>query len=584
MKEYLVKSSSKVIGPFSEEELIDLLIHNQISLLDEIKKPYSRWIYLREDKHFREVIERVRQQIDQLKDDTEGATLTFTATKRVSDDLTPTPIGRHTPVIQSDAAEIQALKTKHSEALKEIKNATERNAQADLYRNHIEPLSPTPNPVQWKSFAIAALVVLLMGYLFFNRILHREEENPQSQFFKAMALKQNQMAMSSYQAMTTQERMNVKVQKMVLPLMANFDKGNLEVKDSLMQLLQSVDDKKEKSVFANSIGLSYLHEQNWNEATRYFEAAVKYDVNNPAPLINLATHKLLTGNPSLALEDYRRLLRSSMFTENGVFANTLYKSYLQFSFIHAFYKTYSPLDLQARQKGYAVYRADLESIGQGFEKQYFLSFEVNYFMFLIHLEFLQSAVEQQFRNLLRNTLSEGSHFYKSPDLFWEMADWKSMRDYCDQTSIKSLQVSLFKTLCYLRSNQETDAERNIKENILQFPKEKDAMLTYAVYLQKVGKYDEAKAQTDVILKSEPSHRLAQWVQSAICVEAARESCSAKVLREILKANYGNIASWVDLFRLDGEKVKYEFPLENLNAIDRQTYLPYIEVVIKDKAR
>ncbi|MFN8945321.1 MAG: hypothetical protein ACK5WZ_11950, partial [Pseudobdellovibrionaceae bacterium] len=67
MKEYLVKSSSKVMGPFSEEELVELLIHNQISLLDEIKKPYSRWIYLREDKHFREVIEKVRNQIDQTK-------------------------------------------------------------------------------------------------------------------------------------------------------------------------------------------------------------------------------------------------------------------------------------------------------------------------------------------------------------------------------------------------------------------------------------------------------------------------------------------------------------------------------------
>lgn len=583
MKEYLVKSSSKVIGPFSEEELVELLINNQISLLDEIKKPYSRWIYLREDKHFREVIERVRKQIDQLKDDTEGSTLNLTATKRISDELTPTPVGRHIPVIQTDEAEIKALKAKHSEVLKEIKNATERNAHSEnISRSNAETVRIPPAGGQWKNIAIAAAIVVLVGYFFLTRVQNKEEENPQSQFFKAMALKQNQMAMSSYQAMTTQERINVKVKKMVLPLMANFDKGNLEVKDSLLQLLQSVDDKKEKSIFANSIGLSYMHEKKWDEAARYFDSAMKYDANNPAPSLNLIAIKQLTGKAGAALEEYRRLLHSNAYAEGGVLANTLYKSYLQFNLVHAFYTTYSALDMQARQKGYDSFSADLESIGRTFDQQYYLSFEVNYFMFLIHLEFIQSNVEQQFRSLFRNALSDGSLFYRSPDLYWEMADWKSMRDECDHTSFKSLQVSLFKTLCYLKSNQETDAERNIKENILQFPKEKDAMLTYAVYLQKVGKYDEAKAQTDLILKNEPNHRLAQWVQSAICIEAAWEGCSAKALREILKAKYGNIANWVDLFRLDGEKVKYEFPLETLNATDRQTYLPYIEIVIQEK--
>ena len=583
MKEYLVKSSSKVIGPYSEDEIIDLLLGNHISLLDEIKQPHGRWIYLREDKHFRDVIDRVRSQIDQMKDDTEGSTLTGINTKRISDELTPTPMPRQVPVIATEEETVPQPQTKRVEKIKEIRNATEKVKAPDSSASN---RSAIKQKSQYRNVVFTGMLVLAAVVLYFVYSARREAngENPQDRFFRALALKQNQSALSSYHAMNTQDRLSIKVKKAALPLLANFDKGNLETRDALLQLIQSVDDRKEKSIFANSVGISFLHEQKWDEANRYFDSAMKYDSYNPAPLINMATVKVLTGQYSQAMELYRQMLLSSIYTAGGAQANSPYKTYVQYGFVYSFLKQYLHQDFAERKKSYNDFRGTLSNIEHSIEKQYYLSFEISYLQFLIQLEFVQDQIDENFRRFFRTSLNDPSLFYKSPDLYWEFVEWKSLRDLCNQTSLKSLQVSLFKTICQLRSNQEAEAERGIKEDILQFPKERDAMLTYAVYLLKVGKYDEAKAQTDLVLRAYPQNRLAQWLQGAICVEAAREGCAANMLREVLKAGQGTVANWVDLFSIDGEKVKYEFPLENLNPIDRQTYLPYIELVMKESKR
>lgn len=579
MKEYLVKSSSKVIGPYNEDEIIDLLLSNQISLLDEIKKPYGRWIYLREDKHFRDVVDRVRSQIDQLKEDTEGSTQTGTHTKRISDELTPTPLPRQVPVISTEEEVIAPPQPKRVEKIKEIRNATEKVKTPDYKQ---VSSSATARKSQVRSFVLTAMLVGAVAVLF---IFHSRKggvnENPQARFFRALALKQNQIALSSYNAMNTQDRMSVKVKKAILPIIANFDKGNSEVRDALLQLIQSVDDRKEKSIFANSVGISYMHEQKWDEAYRYFDSAIKYDAYNPAPLINMATLKVLSGQFLQAMDQYRQLLLSNSYISGGSHSNTLYKTFVQYGFVYSFFKEFARHDLAVRKKIYSDFRGTLSNIDRSLDKQYYLNFEISYLQFLIQLEFVQDDIEENFQKFFRTALNDPSLVYKSPDLYWDFVEWKSIRDLCNQTSLKSLQVSLFKTMCQLRSNQEAEAERGIKEDILQFPKEKDAMLTYAFYLMKVGKYDEAKAQTDVVLRMGSQNHLAQWLQGSICVEASRDQCATNMLREVLKAGRGNIANWVDLFALDGEKVKYEFPLENLNPIDRQTYLPYIELVMKE---
>ena len=47
-KMWLIRSSSRLIGPYSLEEVVDLLTYNQISFVDEMRRPKSRWNFVRD--------------------------------------------------------------------------------------------------------------------------------------------------------------------------------------------------------------------------------------------------------------------------------------------------------------------------------------------------------------------------------------------------------------------------------------------------------------------------------------------------------------------------------------------------------
>ncbi len=63
-KKWIVKSENRILGPFTFEQVENLIFKKQISLIDEIRDHQTRWLYIRENPEFKKVIEDVRAQID----------------------------------------------------------------------------------------------------------------------------------------------------------------------------------------------------------------------------------------------------------------------------------------------------------------------------------------------------------------------------------------------------------------------------------------------------------------------------------------------------------------------------------------
>ncbi len=61
---WLIKTNSKILGPYSFEQVEDLLLKKQISIIDEIKDMSTRWLHIREKNDFKSTVERIRQQQD----------------------------------------------------------------------------------------------------------------------------------------------------------------------------------------------------------------------------------------------------------------------------------------------------------------------------------------------------------------------------------------------------------------------------------------------------------------------------------------------------------------------------------------
>lgn len=63
-KKWLVKSENKILGPYSFDQIQDLLLKKQISIIDEVRDTETRWLYLRENINFKSVIDDIRSQLD----------------------------------------------------------------------------------------------------------------------------------------------------------------------------------------------------------------------------------------------------------------------------------------------------------------------------------------------------------------------------------------------------------------------------------------------------------------------------------------------------------------------------------------
>lgn len=95
---WLVKSSSKILGPFTLEELIQHLRARTISIIDEVRDPLMRWVFIREQPLLQDVVQQLRLQQDYQNEVTQsGASITQSDTASVTENLlqegefTPSP-------------------------------------------------------------------------------------------------------------------------------------------------------------------------------------------------------------------------------------------------------------------------------------------------------------------------------------------------------------------------------------------------------------------------------------------------------------------------------------------------------------
>jgi hypothetical protein len=96
---WLVKSLGHILGPYTTEELEQALRSQKVTLIDEVKKPKSRWKFIRETPELLPIVEEIRNNILQKKEATNTeeiheltkTDIEITHIGSAHDDLTPTP-------------------------------------------------------------------------------------------------------------------------------------------------------------------------------------------------------------------------------------------------------------------------------------------------------------------------------------------------------------------------------------------------------------------------------------------------------------------------------------------------------------
>lgn len=64
LSKWIVKSENKILGPYSFEQIEDLVRKKQISLIDEVRDSETRWLYVRENPEFKSIVDSIRKELD----------------------------------------------------------------------------------------------------------------------------------------------------------------------------------------------------------------------------------------------------------------------------------------------------------------------------------------------------------------------------------------------------------------------------------------------------------------------------------------------------------------------------------------
>jgi tetratricopeptide (TPR) repeat protein len=102
---WLVKSGDRVLGPYSTDDLSQLIRDKEVVVIDEVMAPQSRWTYVRDVATFQSVVEEIRRGLMHSREDTDVQGYTSPIAKpTVAQPATPAATSAPKPEPESEPA------------------------------------------------------------------------------------------------------------------------------------------------------------------------------------------------------------------------------------------------------------------------------------------------------------------------------------------------------------------------------------------------------------------------------------------------------------------------------------------------
>jgi hypothetical protein len=291
---WLVKSSGRILGPFSFEDVVTLLKTRRISIIDEVREPFSRWNFIREYKQFEETVHELRaEEAKFLDQETEAGVRTKTV-KDFDTDVDAEGDDEFTP-IPDQLPKIPAT------------------PKAMPYKGQPAKRYGAPN-VQKPVFSILLLVscFALFGAGYYYLQTHgfgTTKSLSSEELLKLARTKKNigafEVSLDFYQKAEMLMPLDVysKLQKAILILEATNQ--TVEARRILEEILPktSANEPIRKEIQLAS-ALSYLKELNYNRAEQIYQSILFSENSNMEARLNLGLLRLLRSDFVGANKDF----------------------------------------------------------------------------------------------------------------------------------------------------------------------------------------------------------------------------------------------------------------------------------------
>ena len=555
-KEYLIKISSKILGPFSEDEISSMIIDQQLSLIDEIKRPLGRWVYIREERKFLDVIQKIRDQIENTNEITESSEF------RRSQDLTPTPTP--TPAISRNPGQQVREGLLRSEAIK--------NSQLDrgAVPIRVNKFSYFRSPALW---GVLIIVTSIIGGLIFKKHFDPRTSGVTQENFKQLRIKGlDRVALKKFGQISHEDKFREGAIEEMAGLLIAYEGRGPDLKNYLEEKLNSASDDEEKAKYENFLGIALLQEKKFEASREHFQRALQFAPLTRAVEINMALLDLTREDYLRAYEQFQTMLDSRLkFDEEQ-------RRLIDLGFLFSFYQVFSSENLNFRKKQYRKFEKEFDRIFLEIDKEYFLAFERAFLLYQVRSFFYQENLDMFFDRVLSRLLHPLDLMKKNEIYFWKWLTWDHLSKTCKVHDPGALQDLLLKAICDLNDHRDEEAEMKLKDLASRSESSPSTLITLGYFLYRIGRTEESRSQMNMAVTSFPKNPMALHLLGAICRELQNDACVRGSFSRLLQLNPSNTDAFLALSQMSEARINIDLrPFESLlPLIDRLHYFPYLE--------
>lgn len=577
---WLVRSSTKLLGPYNLEEIVELLKSNQISFVDEIRRPKTRWHFIRDYPYLTETVKQFREKINSQQTKTSplsAITATFTKTDSVSD-------------FKNEPVDIDYDEIKDIEPLKEVPftfNPKAKNQsavvsnQAAVAKSYgllndlrVKEQIEERNKKIKKMLIAGAVAVLAVSFMFFITKIFLDSQK-QKRLYEQISIDYKQKlytkSFSSYQLVKNTSDIPRTILDVIMPLRITLGREVNNTKSELNKTLEDTSTKR-KSEIHNLLGLIVSIEGDANQAFAHFQSSLADDPSFEYANINWLVQNLKTYSNLPMTETLKKtLIENFKVVEKTRYQNFENASY--FALLEGIFAFKNP-SLWANSSGSidSTLKSIEESILEQIEKSSFLKSEL-YVLYFALAKINKTEVDlSRYDDFLSQIPRHSSDFSKDPSIDWTYSDWKEIEPICEQIFADSqlLYPKLIRSFCALESGNYSKAESILGSAVLQAAGNSAlydlTQLNLAYLKQSTMMVENYFKKSD--FATYPS---AQYYKAQICSQSGKKECAIENYKKLMETNYKHIAAR-ELFRMD---LKYN--MEVFDALRKEPlYTPLLE--------
>ena len=521
-KKWLIRSSNTVLGPYTKQEIEDLLRETGIFTHDEVAAPCTFWRALQDHPEFEAVSKNFRSKgslTDLVKSWSGRLTSTF------STGVTPTTrSGKLTQTatdpmdLNEDFDSTQTLSQEsRTEEMREVdfklmpSPKLQTSHQSPAYREmRANQLTAGKKTRQTTGLWIMGLILALglIGYVVFQGIIrpHIMREKTLLSEIKeaghaAYTSGNYEKAFQYFEKGLNEDTLGTKEKLLMIVLL--IQRNQVELAESLLQSVPG--QERTDTRFFLAQGLLFLHERRFSEAEKLFTQA---EIFHPeSSLLNLSLLKFLEENYKVSLDYVNKLIRSGYDRGIGFYLKAL----------NQIQTSSNPAGVKKAISGYLNETAE---------------YHQEFYLLLAYLSALQGN-KRETSDFIEKILKEDPYFVEEyhydPFLAVQLLDWSFLTDYCSQIFKLNSGNSFFNVIngfCFLKANADDKGASHLERAKAQTPDHPIVLSMYAFHLIQGGFLTEAGEVLEIAVQHNKHNLLIPYVMQGRLYEKREEWVSA----------------------------------------------------------